>query len=180
MSARAKTSSLFTPNASVVSTTFQIGWPRRLGSSFCSSTLVSVTVPATGRLCNLGCATDHHSLLLLFSFTNEVLVQGDLMWYWKATAAYKTDAYILPKLLGEKVALPLGPSCGRFGAHRPHTGALCFSILRSVRRNFTCQQTSNMVPVTVLPFVNFPSRAIPEMFQYAGRSSQSVSIVPCD
>ena len=123
----------------------------------------SVTVPATGRLCNSGCATDHHSLFLLFFFMNEVLVQRDLMWYWKATAFYKTDAYILRKLLGEKVALPLAPPCARFGAHRPYTGTLCFSILRSVRRNFTFQQTSIVVPVKVLPFVNFPSRAIPEM-----------------
>ena len=130
----------------------------------------SVTVPATGRQCNLCCATDHHSLFLLFSFTNEVLVQRDLMWYWKATAAYKTDAYILPKLLGEKVALPLAPPCAQFGAHRPYTGALCFSILRSVRRNFTFQQNSNMVPVKVLPLVNFPSRAIPEMFHSVCRS----------
>ena len=79
----------------------------------------SVTVPATGRLCISGCATDHHSLFLLFSFMNEVLVQRNLMWYWKATAVYKTDAYILRKLLGEKVALPLAPPCARFGAHRP-------------------------------------------------------------
>ena len=35
----------------------------------------SVTVPATGRLCISGCATDHHSLFLLFSFMNEVLVR---------------------------------------------------------------------------------------------------------
>ena len=48
----------------------------------------SVTVPATGRICNLGCATDHHYLFLLFSFTNEVLVQRDLMWYWKATSLF--------------------------------------------------------------------------------------------
>ena len=79
---------------------------------------------------------------MLFSFTNQVLVQRDLMWYWKETAAYKTDAYILPKLLGEKVALPRAPPCARFGAHRPYTGALCFSILRSVRRNFTCSYVS--------------------------------------
>ena len=132
--------------------------------------LCRVTVPATGRLCNSGCATDHHSLFLLFSFMNEVLVQRDLMWYWKATAVYKTDAYIFRKLLGEKVALPLAPPSARFGAHRPYTGALCFSILRSIRRNFTRQQTSNMVPVTVLPFVNFPSSAIPEMFHSVCRS----------
>ena len=38
----------------------------------------SVTVPASGRLCNLGCATGPHSLFILFSFTNQVLVQHDL------------------------------------------------------------------------------------------------------
>ena len=48
----------------------------------CADQLRRVTVPATRRLCNLGCATEHHSLFLLFSFTNEVLVQRDLMWYW--------------------------------------------------------------------------------------------------
>ena len=36
----------------------------------------TVTVPAPGRLCNLNCTTGHHSL---FSFTNQVPVQHDLM-----------------------------------------------------------------------------------------------------
>ena len=85
---------------------------------------------ASGRLCNLGCATCHYSLFMLLSFTNQVLAQHDLMWYWKETAAYKTDAYILPKLLGEKVAtLPLAPPCARFCARRPHTGAHCSLFL---------------------------------------------------
>ena len=108
----------------------------------------SVTVPATGRLCNSGFATDHHTLLLLFSSMNEVLVQRDLMWYWKATAVYKTDAYILRKLLGEKVAMPLAtslcsvrrsPPLHRSSCSRLNSTVSFYVILHVSRFQILCQ-----------------------------------------
>ena len=49
-----------------------------------------------------------------------------------------------------------------FGAHRPYTGAFC-SL-------FPCKYTSNMLPVTVFPFANSLSSAIPKMFPSVCRS----------
>merc|ERR1712167_445001 len=61
-----------------------------------------VIVLASGRLCNLGCATGHPSFVMSCSFTNQVLAQLDLL---KATEkGYKNDVYLLPKELDEKVA----------------------------------------------------------------------------
>ena len=51
---------------------------------------------------NLVCATGHFSLLMLCSFTNQVLAQVDLFRYWKGTTAYKNDVYLWPKQLDEK------------------------------------------------------------------------------
>merc|ERR1712219_75102 len=59
---------------------------------------------ASGRLCNLGCATGHPSFVMSCSFTNQVLGQLDLLKNWKETKAYKNDVYSLPKALDEKVA----------------------------------------------------------------------------
>merc|ERR1711881_384941 len=71
-----------------------------------------VIVLASGRLCNLGCATGHPSFVMSCSFTNQVLAQLDILKNWKETKAYKNDVYLLPKELDEKVArLPL-PSLG--------------------------------------------------------------------
>jgi adenosylhomocysteinase len=56
---------------------------------------------AQGRLVNLGCATGHPSLVMSFSFTNQVLAQIEL---WKNHTAYDPKVYILPKKLDEKVA----------------------------------------------------------------------------
>merc|ERR1719162_565895 len=38
---------------------------------------------ASGRLCNLGCATGHPSFVMSCSFTNQVLAQLDLLENWK-------------------------------------------------------------------------------------------------
>merc|ERR1711930_46320 len=43
---------------------------------------------ASGRLCNLGCATGHPSFVMSCSFTNQVLAQVDLLKNWKEQADY--------------------------------------------------------------------------------------------
>merc|ERR1711959_812477 len=63
-----------------------------------------VIVLASGRLCNLGCATGHPSFVMSCSFTNQVLAQLDLLKNWKEKGSYKNDVYLLPKKLDEKVA----------------------------------------------------------------------------
>merc|ERR1712100_81703 len=69
-----------------------------------------VIILASGRLCNLGCATGHPSFVMSCSFTNQVLAQLDLL---KAKEkAYKNDVYLLPKELDEKVARLHLPSLG--------------------------------------------------------------------
>jgi adenosylhomocysteinase len=60
-----------------------------------------ITVLASGRLVNLGCATGHPSFVMSASFTNQVLAQIEL---WTKPGTYKVGVYILPKLLDEKVA----------------------------------------------------------------------------
>merc|ERR1712188_334552 len=62
-----------------------------------------VIVLASGRLCNLGCATGHPSFVMSCSFTNQVLAQLEL-WKERDTGKYKKDVYLLPKELDEKVA----------------------------------------------------------------------------
>jgi len=71
-----------------------------------------VIILASGRLCNLGCATGHPSFVMSCSFTNQVLAQLDLLKNWKETKAYKNDVYLLPKDLDEKVARLHLPSLG--------------------------------------------------------------------
>merc|ERR1712072_230104 len=44
-----------------------------------------VIVLASGRLCNLGCATGHPSFVMSCSFTNQVLAQLDILKNWKET-----------------------------------------------------------------------------------------------
>ncbi|MDX1580879.1 MAG: adenosylhomocysteinase [Alphaproteobacteria bacterium] len=56
---------------------------------------------AKGRLVNLGCATGHPSLVMSFSFTNQVLAQIEL---WQNHGKYENKVYVLPKHLDEKVA----------------------------------------------------------------------------
>merc|ERR1712162_85534 len=71
-----------------------------------------VIVLASGRLCNLGCATGHPSFVMSCSFTNQVLAQLDILKNWKGDKAYKNDVYLLPKELDEKVARLHLPSLG--------------------------------------------------------------------
>merc|ERR1711896_55540 len=71
-----------------------------------------VIVLASGRLCNLGCATGHPSFVMSCSFTNQVLAQLDLLKNWQETKAYKNEVYLLPKELDEKVARLHLPALG--------------------------------------------------------------------
>merc|ERR1712072_537722 len=71
-----------------------------------------VIVLASGRLCNLGCATGHPSFVMSCSFTNQALAQLDLLKNWKETKAYKNNVYLLPKDLDEKVARLHLPALG--------------------------------------------------------------------
>merc|ERR1712138_137173 len=63
-----------------------------------------VIILASGRLCNLGCATGHPSFVMSCSFTNQTLAQLDLLENTKEKGNYKNDVYLLPKKLDEKVA----------------------------------------------------------------------------
>jgi adenosylhomocysteinase len=60
-----------------------------------------VTLLASGRLVNLGCATGHPSFVMSSSFTNQTLAQIEL---WSNPGKYPVDVYVLPKILDEKVA----------------------------------------------------------------------------
>jgi len=71
-----------------------------------------IIMMASGRLCNLGCATGHPSFVMSCSFTNQLLAQLDLLKNWKETKAYKNDVYLLPKHLDEKVARLHLPALG--------------------------------------------------------------------
>merc|ERR1719473_358384 len=63
-----------------------------------------VIILASGRLCNLGCATGHPSFVMSCSFTNQTLAQLDLLDNWKNKTKYENKVYLLPKELDEKVA----------------------------------------------------------------------------
>ncbi|MCX7125920.1 MAG: adenosylhomocysteinase [Gammaproteobacteria bacterium] len=60
-----------------------------------------ITLLASGRLVNLGCATGHPSFVMSNSFTNQVLAQMEL---WNNSENYDKNVYVLPKHLDEKVA----------------------------------------------------------------------------
>ena len=60
-----------------------------------------LTLLASGRLVNLGCATGHPSFVMSSSFTNQVLAQIEL---FTKHGQYATGVYVLPKQLDEKVA----------------------------------------------------------------------------
>ncbi|WP_120003023.1 adenosylhomocysteinase [Nesterenkonia muleiensis] len=69
----------------------------------------SIIVLSEGRLLNLGNATGHPSFVMSSSFTNQVMAQIELFAKSHKTGyeghdAYRTDVYVLPKLLDEKVA----------------------------------------------------------------------------
>merc|ERR1711971_1456785 len=64
-----------------------------------------VIILASGRLCNLGCATGHPSFVMSCSFTNQVLAQIELWQHKDSDEKYQRGhVYILPKHLDEKVA----------------------------------------------------------------------------
>merc|ERR1719274_468272 len=71
-----------------------------------------VIILASGRLCNLGCATGHPSFVMSCSFTNQVLAQLDLLKNWKKQKKYEKNVYLLPKELDEKVARLHLPALG--------------------------------------------------------------------
>merc|ERR1711977_769200 len=71
-----------------------------------------IIVLASGRLCNLGCATGHPSFVMSCSFTNQVLAQLDILKNWKETKTYENKVYLLPKDLDEKVARLHLPALG--------------------------------------------------------------------
>ena len=60
-----------------------------------------ITLLASGRLVNLGCATGHPSFVMSASFTNQVLAQLEL---WGNHKNIKPGVHVLPKHLDEKVA----------------------------------------------------------------------------
>jgi adenosylhomocysteinase len=60
-----------------------------------------ITLLASGRLVNLGCATGHPSFVMSASFTNQVLAQLEL---WTNHKTIKPGVHVLPKHLDEKVA----------------------------------------------------------------------------
>merc|ERR1719171_3213668 len=71
-----------------------------------------VIVLASGRLCNLGCATGHPSFVMSCSFTNQVLAQLDILKNCRQAQNYKNEVYLLPKELDEKVASLHLPALG--------------------------------------------------------------------
>merc|ERR1719198_567371 len=71
-----------------------------------------VIILASGRLMNLGCATDHPSFVMSCSFTNQVLGQLDILKNCREAKNYKNDVYLLPKVLDEKVAALHLPALG--------------------------------------------------------------------
>ncbi|MBI5532261.1 MAG: adenosylhomocysteinase [Deltaproteobacteria bacterium] len=60
-----------------------------------------ITLLASGRLVNLGCATGHPSFVMSSSFTNQTLAQIEL---WTNPGKYPVAVHVLPKILDEKVA----------------------------------------------------------------------------
>merc|ERR1719152_1068530 len=71
-----------------------------------------VIILASGRLCNLGCATGHPSFVMSCSFTNQVLAQLDIRKNVLENKGYKNEVYLLPKELDEKVARLHLPALG--------------------------------------------------------------------
>jgi adenosylhomocysteinase len=60
-----------------------------------------LTLMASGRLLNLGCAKGHPSFVMSFSFSNQVLAQIEL---WNSPEKYPLGVHVLPKALDERVA----------------------------------------------------------------------------
>ena len=68
-----------------------------------------ITLLASGRLVNLGCAAGHPSFVMSNSFTNQTLAQIEL---WTNITKYKVGVYTLPKHIDEKVAALHLPKLG--------------------------------------------------------------------
>jgi adenosylhomocysteinase len=68
-----------------------------------------LTVLASGRLVNLGCAQGHPSFVMSNSFTNQTLAQIEL---WTNAGKYKLGVHTLPKHIDEKVAALHLPKIG--------------------------------------------------------------------
>jgi adenosylhomocysteinase len=60
-----------------------------------------ITLLASGRLVNLGCATGHPSFVMSTSFSNQVIAQLEI---WTNPGKYPLGVHVLPKVLDEKVA----------------------------------------------------------------------------
>jgi len=60
-----------------------------------------LTVLASGRLLNLGCAKGHPAFVMSTSFSNQVIAQLEV---WTNPSAYPLGVHVLPKHLDEKVA----------------------------------------------------------------------------
>ncbi len=60
-----------------------------------------ITLLASGRLVNLGCATGHPSFVMSTSFSNQVIAQLEI---WTNPKKYPLGVHVLPKVLDEKVA----------------------------------------------------------------------------
>merc|ERR1711988_1657243 len=71
-----------------------------------------VIILASGRLCNLGCATGHPSFVMSCSFTNQTLAQLALLDNWKKEKKFENKVYLLPKELDGKVARLHLPALG--------------------------------------------------------------------
>lgn len=79
---------------------------------------IDIIVLAQGKLVNLGCATGHPSLVMSFSFCNQVLAQIEL---WKFSKNYPVGIHNISKKLDEEVARLHLP---KFGAQLETLSAL--------------------------------------------------------
>ena len=78
-----------------------------------------VVVLTSGRLLDFEFATGHPSLLMLCSFTNQVLAQIGLLTYWKETAGYRYVVHLFFRSCSMRECRAL---C-------PHSGFACGSIV---------------------------------------------------
>ena len=99
-------------------------------------------------------------LLMLCSFTNQVLAQLDLLRCWKESTAYKNDLHLLPTQLNEKVPNLHLPAHG--GAHCTRCGAHC-PILRN--RRFLFVQVSRLKALATAVLDVAASQVLTSAFQ---------------
>merc|ERR1719364_362758 len=86
-----------------------------------------VIILASGRLCNLGCATGHPSFVMSCSFTNQVLAQLDLLKNGRRTRVTRTRSTCclrsLTRRLPDCTSLPLEPISQHCPRSRPTISA---------------------------------------------------------